>query len=129
MSVEQAADKWGITPRRIQILCSEGRILGAEKFGKMWFIPKNAEKPSPKKSGVKVEKKLRVLSLFSGCGGMDLGFEGGFTVLARSVNKAVHPDWKIKCIDEKWVKLPETVFTTVFANDMTPSPLSWRHME
>ena len=33
--------------------------------------------------------KLRHLSLFSGCGGLDLGFEGGFKVMKPAVNKNV----------------------------------------
>lgn len=36
---------------------------------------------------------LRVLSLFSGCGGLDLGLEGGLTTLKKSVNEKIHPDW------------------------------------
>jgi len=38
----------------------------------------------------------RLLSLFSGSGGMDLGFEGDFKVLYNSVNTLVHPDWESK---------------------------------
>ena len=37
--------------------------------------------------------ELRVLSLFSGCGGMDIGFEGGFSCLKESVNTKIHPEW------------------------------------
>ena len=41
---------------------------------------------------------MRVLSLFSGCGGMDIGFEGGFTCGAKSINEDLHPDWRsTKC--------------------------------
>ncbi len=39
--------------------------------------------------GVIMTKKRRVLSLFSGCGGMDIGFEGGFRCLKRSVNRVI----------------------------------------
>ena len=35
----------------------------------------------------------KVLSLFSGCGGMDLGFEGGFKVFSKEINHVIHPDW------------------------------------
>ena len=43
-------------------------------------------------AGLKEGKKtLHVLSLFSGCGGMDLGFEGSFPVLDASINKAITP--------------------------------------
>lgn len=64
-------------------------------------------------------KKVRVLSLFSGCGGMDIGFEGGFNCLKKSVNKNIHPDW-ITHEDETWVKVAKTGFETVFANDIRP---------
>lgn len=46
ISIAEAAEKWGITPRRVQVLCSEGRIPGLKKFGKAWAIPKDAEKPA-----------------------------------------------------------------------------------
>ncbi|TWT10977.1 DNA (cytosine-5-)-methyltransferase [Streptococcus sp. sy004] len=64
-------------------------------------------------------KKKRVLSLFSGCGGMDIGFEGGFECFKKSINETMHPNW-IKVDSEKWVKLEETGFETVFANDIRP---------
>ncbi len=64
-------------------------------------------------------KKKRVLSLFSGCGGMDIGFEGGFKCLKKSVNENIHPDW-ITQEDETWVRVAETGFETVFANDIRP---------
>lgn len=42
---KDASHKWGITERRIQKLCEEGRIKGVVRFGKVWAIPKDAEKP------------------------------------------------------------------------------------
>ena len=45
MSAPQAAEKWGISERRVQILCSEKRIPGVSKLGYMWLIHKDAEKP------------------------------------------------------------------------------------
>lgn len=63
-------------------------------------------------------KNKNVLSLFSGCGGMDLGFEGGFNVLRSSINSEVNNHWEIEEVDKRWVKLPETTFKTVFANDI-----------
>ncbi len=68
---------------------------------------------------------MNVLSLFSGCGGMDIGFEGGFTCLKNSVNTGIHPDWI--CEDKgKFVKLAETGFHTVFANDIRPdAKVAW----
>ncbi|GAB4238593.1 MAG: DNA (cytosine-5-)-methyltransferase [Ekhidna sp.] len=61
---------------------------------------------------------LKVLSLFSGCGGMDLGFEGGFSVLGSSVNEKIHPDFIDRRLDSGFVELSKTRFKTIFANDI-----------
>ena len=45
LSIRETAEKWGISVRRIQILCSTDRIPGARKVGSFWVIPKDAEKP------------------------------------------------------------------------------------
>ena len=45
ISTKEAAEKWGISERRIQKLCEENRIPGAERFVRVWAIPKDAEKP------------------------------------------------------------------------------------
>ena len=45
MSVKQASEKWGVSDRRIRVLCSEGRIPGAYQEGRAWKIPINAVKP------------------------------------------------------------------------------------
>lgn len=49
ISIAEAAEKWGITRRRVQVLCAQGRIPGLTKFGKSWAIPKDAEKPEDKR--------------------------------------------------------------------------------
>lgn len=46
MTVKEAAAKWGISDRRIRVLCSEGKILGAYQEGRGWQIPIDAEKPA-----------------------------------------------------------------------------------
>lgn len=61
---------------------------------------------------------LNMLSLFSGCGGMDLGFEGDFSVLKSSVNEILNPDFIKKEVDNNFVQLNKTRFKTVFANDI-----------
>lgn len=45
LSIKETSEKWDITPRRIQVLCSAGRIDGAAKLGREWAIPVDAEKP------------------------------------------------------------------------------------
>lgn len=46
MTTKQAAEKWGITDRRVRILCTNGQVEGAYQDGKNWIIPNNAVKPS-----------------------------------------------------------------------------------
>lgn len=62
---------------------------------------------------------MKLLSLFSGCGGMDIGFEGDFVCLKKSMNSSLHPDW-IKETSGDWVRVAPTIFDTVFANDIRP---------
>ncbi len=62
---------------------------------------------------------MKLLSLFSGCGGMDIGFEGNFKCLRRSVNTNLHNDWIVEG-DDIWVTLKKTIFDTIFANDIRP---------
>ncbi len=45
ISVKLAAEKWGISDRRVRILCSEGKIPGVIRDGRRWKIPEDAEKP------------------------------------------------------------------------------------
>lgn len=53
-SIREMADEWGISKRRIQVLCSENRIEGAVRIGYSWAIPANAKKP--KDARIKSEK-------------------------------------------------------------------------
>ena len=46
ISVREAAEKWGISERRVQKLCKENRIEGIVRFGHTWMIPREAEKPA-----------------------------------------------------------------------------------
>lgn len=59
LSIKQTSEKWGISTRRIQILCTEGRISGAVKIGSYWAIPQNAEKPKDErvKSGKYIKSR------------------------------------------------------------------------
>ena len=44
MSTFEAAEKWGISHRRVSILCNQDRIPGAQRAGSRWIIPEDAEK-------------------------------------------------------------------------------------
>ena len=43
---KEAGEKWGISERRIQLLCKQGRVEGAYRLGWTWAIPEDAEKPA-----------------------------------------------------------------------------------
>lgn len=69
---------------------------------------------------------IKVISLFSGCGGMDLGFEGGFI----THNKSVHskPEWVSDHVDEQWVRLNPNKFEIIFANDiLREAAMTWTY--
>lgn len=88
------------------------------------IAPKKRIKLSSNNKEISVERideeggKINVLSLFSGCGGMDLGFEGGFSVLEASVNENLTPDFIDKKLKNGFVQLKSTRFKTIFANDI-----------
>lgn len=58
MTTPEMAKQWGVSSRRVALLCSQGRVDGAIKKGKTWLIPRDAEKPhdprSHKKEGVMI---------------------------------------------------------------------------
>ena len=49
MTLKEAAEKWGVTPRRVNYYCAAGRIPGAVKMAGVWLILKNAEKPTDRR--------------------------------------------------------------------------------
>ena len=60
LSIAQTSERWGISPRRIQILCRDGRVNGAVRIGHSWAIPDDAPKPTDAriKSGKYVKEKM-----------------------------------------------------------------------
>ncbi|NSE24497.1 helix-turn-helix domain-containing protein [Fusicatenibacter saccharivorans] len=45
MTLKEAAEEWGVTPRRVNYYCAGERIPGAMKMAGVWLLPKTAEKP------------------------------------------------------------------------------------
>ena len=81
VTASEMATKWGITQRRVQTLCSEGRVFGADKVGGTWLIPSNAAKPLDARATRYKEDPslpnapvLTSIDLFSGPGGLATGF-------------------------------------------------------
>lgn len=101
IAIKDVSLLWNISPRRITKLCEDGRIIGAQKIAGIWLLPADAEKPNDArvKNGKYIKKKTysativpfrsnkkanrpTLVSLFSGCGGLDLGFEqAGFNII------------------------------------------------
>lgn len=50
LKIEEIAARWGVSARAVQILCKEGKIAGAERFGRAWMIPEDAERPTDRRT-------------------------------------------------------------------------------
>ena len=60
-SVEEMAEKWGISQRSVRNYCAQGRIQGAKLIGKIWHIPENAQKPERANGKRAVPPLLQIL--------------------------------------------------------------------
>lgn len=65
MTVKEAAVLWGITPRWVTILCSDGKVAGAQRLGNMWVIPTGAEKPIDGRTKTAKESNKKVTTPIS----------------------------------------------------------------
>lgn len=93
MSAREAADKWGVSQRRVAVLCSEHRVKGATIIGNMWVIPTTAKKPIDARSVryIKTDsKKVKPFLKWAGGKGQLLSeieryypFENGITKYAE----------------------------------------------
>lgn len=68
ITAKEAADLWGISQRRVAILCAEGRIANAEMLSNMWLIPKDSQKPDDGRS-VRYAKTQKVKPFLKWAGG------------------------------------------------------------
>lgn len=100
ISTKEASLKWGISERRIRVLCSENRIEGAFSLGKIWNIPKNAEKPFDNR----FEKKKKVV-VFGGSFGVGEAIAERFLNMHCDVlilDKQEHQNKQIKSLKIKY---------------------------
>jgi len=58
------AAEWGITQRRVEILCDNGRVSGAYRLGRVWAIPKDAEKPMDGRTKTAKKKQQGINAVF-----------------------------------------------------------------
>lgn len=63
IKVSEAAEKWGLSPRRVRLLCSQNRIDGVVQKGKLYMIPENAPKPIDARTlkGIEISDELSPL--------------------------------------------------------------------
>lgn len=66
LSLRETAQKWGVSERRINQYCTEGRIAGAQRIGKAWAIPSNAQKPGDPR---RMRQQGKILPLQTSAGG------------------------------------------------------------
>lgn len=59
ITAQEAADLWGISRRRVQILCVDGRIAGAVKKGNLWLLPNDSVKPNDMRTKAEKDSRLR----------------------------------------------------------------------
>lgn len=80
MSAREAAAKWGISQRRVAILCSESRISNATMVGNMWIIPTTAEKPKDARTTRYNKQEEKIIKPF-------LKWAGGKGQLLKEIEK------------------------------------------
>ncbi len=123
ISLSEYAKRHDRSPDTLRRMAGKGRFSSARKIGRNWVVDSNEEYPVKKRS---VARTIRALSLFSGCGGLDLGLEGDFSVMRGTLDaKALHEWTKIAAADtalpeeeDIWVRLARNRFKLVFANDI-----------
>lgn len=76
ISLQQYASQNSRSADTVRRLAEQGKLLTAKKIGRNWIVDDAEPYPSTR-------KKWTVASLFSGCGGLDLGFTGGFSFLGQ----------------------------------------------
>ena len=70
MTLKQASEKWGISPRMINYYCSAGRIAGAVKMGTVWLIPKDAKKMMTREENLAIVRKSLKVPFILPLGGL-----------------------------------------------------------
>ena len=97
ISARDAAEKWGISQRRVATLCTEGRIAQATMVGNTWVIPADAQKPKDGRSTRYTksdEKKVKPFLKWAGGKGQLLSeIEKYYPFSDEKITKYAKPLW------------------------------------
>lgn len=108
VSAKEAAVKWGISQRRVAVLCSENRILDATMIGNMWLIPKAALKPEDARLSETNDKQTKPF----------LKWVGGKTQLLPEIRKFYPFNSKITKYAEPFVGGGAVLFDVLNSTDL-----------
>jgi hypothetical protein len=59
ITVNEASELWNISGRRVQILCTNGKVPGAQRLGNMWVVPKGTPKPIDGRTKAAKQEKIK----------------------------------------------------------------------
>lgn len=131
MSVQEAAKKWGVTTRQVQILCKDNRIEGVSKISSIWVIPEEAEKPTVQQMEIEevVQKvdlsksRWKMLEFFAGSGLVAYGMKGMFSpVWSNDINDRKAAVYRANFKSDHFVQADIKV---VRGNELPNAHLSW----
>jgi hypothetical protein len=77
MTSNEAAEIWGVTPRRVQFLCGKGQVKGAVRMGRTWIIPKGATKPIDGRTKAAKQKNNPIIHTAAPDAGRIIGMVNG----------------------------------------------------
>jgi DNA (cytosine-5)-methyltransferase 1 len=84
VSLSEYATIHGRSSDTLRRMAERGSLRTAQKIGRNWIVDSSETYPVKKRLA---KRQISVVSLFSGCGGMDLGLVGGFDFLGRRYDK------------------------------------------